>query len=802
MSGSSTQCKHVLVVALLLGLPAALSAQSSPERQKWTASWIAHPTAPLREPEVFHFRKRFVLPVPPSHFLVHVSADNRFLLFVNGKRVGDGPARGNLYHWRYETFDLARFLQAGDNTIAATVWQFGVNAPLAQITERTAFLVEGDTPAEAVINTDTTWEVEAEEGHTIHKPMPEGMWQYFVAGPGESIDASRYDWSWNDAAGKGGKWVNAGRAFREIIYPQASIPEPSATGRGLNWNLFPDPLPPMEYREVPPAKVVRSNPPLTGGFPQKPAVIPPNTDATILLDQAVVLSGYPELTVSGGKGSKIKIAYTEALYDDKQQRGNRNEVGNRMVVGLTDEFFPDGGSGRSFLPLWWRTWRYLELTIHTGDAPLQLETLRTYYSAYPFEDRGSFSSSDPQLAKIREICWRTARVDAHETYMDTAYWEQLQYIGDTRIQALISFAVSGDDRLARQALQAFDDSRIPEGLTQSRYPSSLRQIIPTFSLLYVDMLHDYWMYRPDPQFVAQLLPGTREVLGWFLRRQRSDGFLEELPYWTFVDTPRDRDPFPPVDPQGRSAILTLQFIGALQDAAAMEEALGDPIVAQGYRKRAEAAAKAVYTRCWNARKGLLADTPEQTSYSQHANLLAVLHDVIPAADQPAVLRRILRRDTAGESGAPPLAQISYFFAFYLNRALEHAGLGDLYLETLQPWRDMLAKGLSTTPEYPDPSRSDTHAWSAHPAYDLVTTIAGIRPASPGFSEVRIQPNLGSLEWVDASMPHPAGLIHVAFHRGKTGVNAAISLPKELRGVLVWQGKNYPLRGGEQSFALP
>ena len=67
--------------------------------------------------------------------------------------------------------------------------------------------------------------------------------------------------------------------------------------------------------------------------------------------------------------------------------------------------------------------------------------------------------------------------------MDTPYCEQLQYVGDTRIQALISYAVAGDDRLARQALRAFDDSRIPEGITRSRYPSSLPQSIPTFSLL-------------------------------------------------------------------------------------------------------------------------------------------------------------------------------------------------------------------------------------------------------------------------------------------------------------------------------
>src|SRR5208282_2288698 len=162
-----------------------------------------------------------------------------------------------------------------------------------------------------------------------------------------------------------------------------------------------------------------------------------------------------------------------------------------------------------------RTWRYLDLDIETADEPLQLESLAAYFTAYPFEERASFKSGDADLDKIWEISWRTARVNAHETYMDAPYYEQLQYIGDTRIQALISYAVSGDDRLGRVAIEAFDQSRMSDGITRSRYPSSLPQTIPTFSLLYIGMVHDYWLYRPDPELVRSSIPGTRTILDWF-----------------------------------------------------------------------------------------------------------------------------------------------------------------------------------------------------------------------------------------------------------------------------------------------
>jgi alpha-L-rhamnosidase len=808
LSQSSRFTKILLVLLLLAApfYPALLdtaSAQEPAERPKWKAKWIAHPTASLKDPEVFHFRKVVHLSARPGKFIVHVSADNRFILYVNGKRIGEGPARGDLAHWRYETFDLAPALQAGDNVLAATVWQFSIYAPQAQMSDRTGFLLEGDSATEAAANTDETWQAEEEPGHTPLERESSGLYFYRAMGSGEHIDASLYDWSWKAAASPSSHWVAARGAIRESIYPDGSQASSRYEGPNTQWMLVPDTLPPMEYTEVPAGKVVRTDLPAAQGFPQNPATVPAHAHVKILLDRATLITAYPELTTSGGKGSHIRATYTEALYDARQKRGNRNEVGTRQALGLYDEFLPDGGSNRVFMPLWWRVWRYLELDIETADEPLQLNGMRAYFTAYPFEERAKFQSSDPELSQIWQICWRADRLDAHETYMDTPYWEQLQYIGDTRIQALMSYVVSGDDRLARQALRAFDSSRTPEGFTQSRYPTSLPQYIPPFSLLYVNMLHDYWMYRPGKSLVTELLPGTHGIFEWFFRHQTEDGFLSPLPYWTFVDSPAGTREFPPKDGDGKSAVLTLQFLGALRDAADLEDALGDKTLAAAYRKRAQFVAEAVYGRCWNAKYGLLADTPAQTSYSQHANVLAVLLDVIPPAQQIMVMKRILAPDlnTEVSPSEPNLAHVSYYFQFYLSRALDHAGLGDEYLELLKPWRGMLALGLTATPEFPEPTRSDSHAWSAHPIYDFMTTVAGIHSDAPGFARVRITPHLGTLEFLDLAMPHPNGMIQASYRKKGTGMDASITLPDGLAGVLVWHGTEYPLHSGRETFQL-
>jgi len=796
-----------LLSALLV--PAALAPRSAAEapRPHWEAEWISHPTAPLREPGVFHFRRVLQLPGVPGHWVVHVSADNRFVLYVNGQRVGEGPARADLGHWRYETFDLAPALRPGENVIAAVVWNWGLIGPLAQQTDRTAFLMEGDTPAEALVNTGSQWEVEPDAGSSFVRREAHGFWFYWAADPPERLDGSRHDWGWMQAgAAPGSAWVAASDAVREVIYPMAGRPESRAYGFGFtHWGLEPDPLPPMEHARVDAGEVVRTDLDGAHAFPKEAVTVPPHRSARLLLDRRTMVSGYPELTVSGGRGATVRLGYAEALYDAQQRRGDRGEVGNRSVLGQWDEFRPDGGERRTFGPLWFRTWRFLEVRVEAADEPLRLDGLRVYFSAYPFTERASFRSDDPVLGQLWEICWRGARLGAHDTYMDTPYWEQLQYIFDTRIQALISYTVAGDDRLAQQALRAFGNSRLPEGVTQSRYPSALVQVIPSFAVEYVAMLHDYWMYRPDPGVVRELLPGSRDVLAWFTRQLAPDGFLRTLRFGNGIDTPLAgaAEPFPPADPAGRSAPVTLRFVRALRDAADLEAALGDPAVAAAYRTQAAASAAAVYRRCWDPARGLLADTPERASFSQHTNLEGVLTDAIPPADQAAVMQRLI--DTQVRPAAdrpPPVALVSYPYQFLLARAVDKAGLGDQYLDLLGAWRRMVALGFTTVPESPDPGRSDTHAWTAHPLYDLLTIVAGIHSGAPGFARIRIEPRLGALREASADFPHPAGMVRVNYRREAHAVAAEVDLPPGLPGTLVWRGREYRLQAGSQTFQLP
>jgi alpha-L-rhamnosidase len=765
----------------------------------WPASWIAAPNVPGGVPGVFYFRREISLSSVPLHFRVHVSADNRFLLHVNGKYAAEGPARGDLFHWRFETVDLAPLLHSGQNVLAAAVWNFGELAPVAQMSNRTGFLMQGDTSAESSANTGKAWQVRQESGRGALGH--EGAGGYYAAGPAEKIDGRLLDWSWDQPQDTASGWE------APLLLGPAAPRE--AQDAPTHWELMQDPLPPMEHRLVDAGVPVRAEgiSPLPS-FPAAPFQVAANTHVSLLLDHRTLQTAYPELTISGGRDAEIRVTFAEALYDAKGNKGNRNDIAGRRIEGITDHFISGGQASAVFVPLWWRTWRYLQIEVTTKSEPLKLESLRAWFSAYPFTENAKVAGDIPQLDRIWQTGWRTARLDAHETYMDAPYWEQLQYVGDTRIQALISYVVSGDPRLARQAITNIDDSRTPEGITQSRYPSGLPQFIPTFSLLWVNMLHDYWMYVDDLPLVKKTLPHTRTVLDWYAGQLRPDGLLGNMKWWEFADwTANYKYGVPPQESDGGSTFLTLQFIEALRVAADMEAQYGSKERVAEYQAIIGHASEAINRESWDAGRGLYADTPAKNSWSKQANVLAVLLDVAPADQQQAILKKLMAaRDHESTSvdgtTVPPMSEMSYYFRFYLNRALEHAGLGDMYLAQLAPWYNMLDLGLSTWAETPEPTRSDCHAWSASTNYDLLTIVAGIRPGAPGFKTVRIEPHLGGLHQFTATVPHAAGEIVTAYRLGDNGWTATITLPPGTDGQLSWKNKVSSLHPGAQTVALP
>ncbi len=775
------------VILLLLHFSSAYSqetARINPDilNRTWQSKWITYPGITGEEFGVYLFRKDFKLDIRPNKFVIHVSADNRYKLYVNGQQVGDGPARGDNYKWYFETTDISSYLKSGTNVIAAEVWNFAEFRPAAQISSLTGFIMQGDTEVEKIINTDSSWRTFKD---VAYSPVTEG---FHIIGPGLIFDAAKHPWNWMafnyDRAG----WTKS----RELENgrPMKSM---APWGDPARYILSPRDIPPMEQHIQRFSKIRRSGlsaSPSTFLENKASLVIPASTKTRILVDQDYLTNAYPVLVFSNGKGSQIKITYAESLVDSNNEKGNRNLVDNKKISGYYDIVRPDGEENRIFTPLWFRTFRYIELEIETKESPLILKDFYSVFTGYPFLEKASFDCDNPLLRQIWNVGWRTQRLCAMETFFDCPYYEQLQYVGDTRIQALVSTYVSGDTRLTKNAIASIHDSRLPDGLTQSRYPSYQPQVIPPFSLVWNTMVYDYWMLNKDSQFIQSMIPAMIDILNWYEARIDSSGLLGNMEWWNFVDWVnfKNWNFGTPPESHGRSAVLNLQFVYTLQKTATLLKAFGMPVKAAYYSSLANNIKNKVFKSCWDASRGLLADTPEKKNFSQHTNSLAILTDAIPFNLQKKTASKMLDGDD--------IAKCTFYFMFYLTEAIEKAGLAENYLSLLQPWKEMLDHGLTTFAEVPDPTRSDCHAWSSSPIYYFLSLVCGIKPAEPGFRKVIIEPHLGDLKWVKGVVPHSLGNIKVSLKNGaQHQLSGEIELPPNLTGVFKNKGRTIILRSG-------
>jgi hypothetical protein len=317
------------------------------------------------------------------------------------------------------------------------------------------------------------------------------------------------------------------------------------------------------------------------------------------------------------------------------------------------------------------------------------------------------------------------------------------------------------------------------------------------------MVHDYAEYHSDHEFVRDRLQGVRDVLIWFRKYERPNGLLGKLPYWSFIDWAPEGVTLPSYDEQGQSCMVSLEYLGALEQATELEASDGSQATEAEDAERAARIKTAILTNCWDEGSGLLADSPSNTVFSQHTNTLGVLYDAVPKEYQRSVMRKITTATSldSANAAAPPLIQATYYFDYYVARALEHADMGDAYFQLLQRWRALLKLHLTTWPEIPGNPRSDSHAWSADPTIDLLRIVAGVRPGAPGFRSVLVEPHLGPLTSLDAEIPHPQGLIHVQYTVVSDVLAATVTLPDSLAGKFAWKGSTRPLHGGVNHFEI-
>ena len=788
--------------------------------QVWGPTWIEDPAWDNESCHVAAFRRVFKFDEKKS-VVFHISADQRYTLFLDGKRLGFGPERGDDNNWFYQTY--RETLAKGEHRLVAIVWWTSVAQGLSHLghnAHRPSLLVAGEgADAEEILTTGKAkWEVLTVGGvkFTIPGRDPD-LRAYIGVGGRTNIDAAAFPRGLETGADSAGAWTAAapGRASGLRVHNRNCF----STAKQLRHSV----LPPMFEKRVNAGKTrhceefAKSADMYESVFEQRKSdagyarafqamlsgrgtfEVPANTNLRVLVDAENYVCAWPMLTVSGGKGATVKIQWAESLYDKNNffEKGNRGKIEGKVFRGFGDSLACDGSAEFAFEPFWWEAGRYICFHIETAAEALTFDSFKLRETHYPHKFESHFECDDPRWGNLIGISERVLEMCSHETYFDCPYYEQLMYVGDTRMEALATYATTRDTRLPAKAIRLFDESRDPTGLTTARTPSVERQVIPPFSLWWVMMVHDRAFWVNDPETVRSHMPGVRAVLDAFRTCVNpEDGLLHAPLGWNFVDWVGGWvGGVPPEGQLGACASINLQFALVLRAAAELEDMFGEKETAARCRRNADEIAKASIANFWDAKRNLFAENKKFDHYSEHAQCMAILGGSFPKGKKEALGRALAEAEN--------LARCTIYFSFYLFETFRELGMpGEIYAR-LPLWFKHEELGLFTTVESPEPARSDCHAWGSHPMVHAYATFAGIRPAAPGFKKISIRPQLGPLNRINAKMAHPSGgFVTLDIVKSDNGAySGTASSPDGVPAALLLPGAKKPLEwnGGKTAF---
>lgn len=716
-------------------------------------------------PRLALFQGRLLLDGKSTHAPIQITADSRYKLYVNGAFVETGPARGNGKAWYVDEVDIAPWLQAGENVLAVEVLCYppihGSGYYGVVRTETPGLYVRTKLPVE--------WKCCLHRGFEI---VPENPW-FSPLMIYERVAADSALAGWREPGYDDGGWAVPAYCTQDEIAPilraERLVPRPIPFLYRTKRQFIGISKGAAEWGEL-----------VTRG---KSLTIPAHTTVSADLVAGELTTGYLRVSMAGGGGAKLFLLQAECYagdivpkddpYKSLPRKGDRTDA-SLQLHGHTDTYYAAGFGTTErperYEPYWFRTFRFVRVTVETGEEPLILLGVDYEETGYPLEVRAKVKTSDPSLDPVWDICERSLRRCMHETYEDCPFYERLQYAMDARSEMLYTYAVSGDDRLARKCMEDFTASLHPDGMVNCSAPNYETNLIPGFGIYFIGMVYDHMWCFGNRAVVQRHWDTVKHILSFFHQRLDERGLVGKIgdmnrpgQFWSFIDwtTGWDAtDGVPPATKQGPITMESLLYILGLRYAAELAEYLHLPWQAQDYRMEASKV-KAAVNRWCQGENGLYQDGPGIEQYSQHCQVFAALTGTASPEQGRRSLERTLEHPNQFE-------QCSVAMCWYLFRALEKCGLYRYTDRLWDIWRQMPAQHLTTCPEDPLLSRSDCHGWGALALYEIPAAVLGVRPGKPGFEEIVVAPQTENLDWAEGTVPTPKGNVSVSWRKGASG----------------------------------
>lgn len=737
---------------------------------------------------------------------IHITADTKYKLYINSEFVSVGPVKGDQHLWFYDELDITSSLKLGKNTFNVRVLRLyhatmhATSFPRLHVPGLFIRTVGSDTDPDVDVQTNESWNTAIDKSTTLPTDMVEDAFLHIYEKV--SKDTTEPDWK-----------------------PAKSLVFPISHGLSAPWKLSPRLIPTPRYESVSSMAIhnIESTQPRADwerallGLHNTNAegiCLPAGSSHHLELEVENLITAllYFRFKCPEHTGSTMQVTYSECYEDIPEvvpwirNKSDRRDTTKRLF-GPKDEYaigalaeqklrstlnyhsnIPDEDT---FAPFHFRTFRFLAIDIKVGEqSDLTMKHINILTTNYPLSMRADFnvSTTDDVYREMWTTSVRTLSNCMHDSYEDCPFYEQLQYAMDTRSSALFTYCLSGDDRLARQAIIQLHNSYSPKvGLTASRAPAHQIQLIPHFSLFWICLVTDHFEYFSDVEFVRQFLPVCDGVLESFSRRidfklnliRLSDASQQ----WDFVDWADSWKPLgipPAAERTNFSSYTNMLYAYTLKRISNVLVALGRPGIAAEYTTRAHKILVALKAYCFDGHfftDGLFSEDICDDDYSQHGQVWAVL-----SGAATGTLAFDIMSECTAVPGTRGFTQTTTAMSFYTLRALSLVG-GSLYDERFHtfwgPWKEQLSQNLTTWLEDTVSQRSDCHAWASSPLYEFVAEVAGIRSDSPGWRAMMFQPRVTLFPMLDVKVPFgvpgSSGIAHVHWKRENDVFQLSLSL---------------------------
>ncbi|MBE6634778.1 MAG: hypothetical protein E7617_01070 [Ruminococcaceae bacterium] len=486
---------------------------------------------------------RFVADVRDySDALLRISGHTGYQVFINGRFIHYGPARAGRGYYRVDELDVGKYLTRGENRILILASGYFCDS-FEWLKEPSFIIAELVSDGKVVAFTGG----EGWKAYSYSKKIRK-VQRYSYQRPFAEV----YDMSRHDVSKEVELEICGEKKFieREISYPE--FPRESVCeiyGGGSVTHIKPEKY--YDRREVVNAgKTVDGFAPEEteiisihkaeelklcpdGRKPSFPTVM--NSDTYISASMKVNTTGFIEVKLRCLEDTELYMTFDELLVDGRVDF-TRNHTSNVVLYRLK------GGNEYKLITAEPYTFKYINIITSGGKIELSyVGMIRVDFNISEIKVELDSDKASAAISRIYNAAVETFRQNTFDIYMDCPSRERAGWLCDSFFTARVERLLSGKSTVEKCFLSNFamEDSykSIPRGMLPMCYPSDFRnpEFIPNWAMWYVLELKEYLDRTGDREFVNDLYPKMLELCKYFEAYENSNGLLERLDGWIFVE---------------------------------------------------------------------------------------------------------------------------------------------------------------------------------------------------------------------------------------------------------------------------